>query len=267
MGVKMPEGPEAQVITDELKRTFIGKDIIALREIGGRYTEKKISGNLPYLFPQKVVDVYRAGKAIVIELHEKKIIVINLGMTGKFSKIKEKHSSVEFETENDSIFFVDQRRFGMVRVFDLADKEKALPDLGWDALNNSPIQLLEDRLNEFPDKPIGSVMMDPYVFSGIGNYLRAEILYHCQISPWRKCESLTREDIENIAKFSCQISQKSYSLGGNTIENFQSLSGGTGDFSKELCVYAKRKDPHGEEVIAEKTPDGRTIHWCPSIQK
>ena len=32
-------------------------------------------------------------------------------------------------------------------------------------------------------------------------------------------------------------------------------------------VYVRPKDPQGRTVIKEETPDGRTTHWVPEIQK
>jgi len=34
-----------------------------------------------------------------------------------------------------------------------------------------------------------------------------------------------------------------------------------------MIVYGQTHDPEGNEVIKEKTTDGRTTHWVPLVQK
>jgi DNA-formamidopyrimidine glycosylase len=272
--VIMPEGPEVSTIVDGLNRLTKDRWITSIVAIGGRYDKKAIPGLTDEFLKSShpISSIRRHGKAVVFELMSGKSVVVTLGMTGKFSLTKEKHTAVEF-TYGDAVdklkfYFVDQRRFGTVRIIDSKDVAKILPKLGWDALSEEidiP-RVTKSIRNLKKGTPIGSALLDGQTFSGIGNYLRAEILYSAKISPWRKCEDLSDEDIARICESSRRISLRSYELGGNTIENYAALDGGTGKFFDELKVYAKRKDPDGNEVIAEKTPEGRTIHWVPTAQ-
>jgi formamidopyrimidine-DNA glycosylase len=49
-------------------------------------------------------------------------------------------------------------------------------------------------------KEIGIVLMNQKVISGIGNYLRADILYMSKICPFRKVNKLSDIEIEVIFK-------------------------------------------------------------------
>ena len=40
-----------------------------------------------------------------------------------------------------------------------------------------------------------------------------------------------------------------------------------GNYSSQFLVYNQKSDPDGHEVIKEKTPDGRTTHWVPEVQR
>ena len=55
------------------------------------------------------------------------------------------------------------------------------------------------------NKQIGDFLHDCKKFSGIGNYLRCEILYECKISPFRKLSELSLDEIENLYKVSLKI--------------------------------------------------------------
>jgi len=45
------------------------------------------------------------------------------------------------------------------------------------------------------------------------------------------------------------------------------MSGDAGEFSRKFAVYGQKTDPQGNEVVKEKTRDGRVTHWVPDIQK
>ena len=48
---------------------------------------------------------------------------------------------------------------------------------------------------------------------------------------------------------------------------YQSFDDKPGEYSQKMVVYGQKQDPEGNEVIKEKTSDGRTTHWVPSVQK
>lgn len=277
----MPEGPESQVLVNGLKKLTQDRWITSVHSVGGRYVYKKIPGMTQGFVESRhlVENIRRHGKAIVFDLSTHDHIVVTLGMTGKFSLVKEKHAAVRFEygdvnlcaggTEGKDFYFVDQRRFGTVRIIPSDKLESTLPKMGWDALDDElDVQRVDFDLRDLKKGTvIGSALLNGSVFSGIGNYLRAEILYEAGVSPWKACSDLSEQNVEDICKQARKISRRSFLLGGNTIENFVDLEGGSGKFFEELKVYGKRKDPDGNEVLAEKTPEGRTIHWVPNVQK
>ncbi|BFY97901.1 hypothetical protein BsWGS_00941 [Bradybaena similaris] len=93
-------------------------------------------------------------------------IIFRFGMSGKFvfTPAQEllKHSHLSFFTKQSPVMavsFVDPRRFG---------RENIVTNLHSAAFK----------------KPICEVMLDQQYFNGIGNYLRAEILYRCQVPPF-----------------------------------------------------------------------------------
>lgn len=270
----MPEGPEAKTVVRGLNELVENRWITAVKPVGGRYLNKNIPGLLKEFIDSShpVTRIWRHGKAIVFDLSTNNHIIVTLGMTGKFSLNREKHAAVEFvygdAHEKRSFYFVDQRRFGTVRIVSADKLMSTLPKVGWDPLDDDiDVDRVSIALKSIK-KPtvIASALLEPSVISGIGNYLRAEILYAVGMSPWKKCDELSEDQVKRLCEESQRISRRSYELGGNTIENFVDLSGGSGKFFNELKVYAKRTDPEGNEVLAEKSPEGRTIHWCPAKQ-
>jgi formamidopyrimidine-DNA glycosylase len=198
------------------------------------------------------------------------------GMTGQWSPAKGKHSCFGIRhgksqiLDNQHIYFNDPRHFGTIKFTNnkkyLYDK---LNELGWDPLadgiSDSNINWIKNKLSN-SKKNIGVLLMDQGLFCGVGNYIRAESLYRSKISPWCLACNLTNEEIVNLCQSVVYVMQESYDHQGATILTYKDAYGAEGKYSGCFKVYGKKEDPLGRKVIKEKTPDGRTIHWCPEIQ-
>ncbi|MER3477781.1 MAG: hypothetical protein C4287_16450, partial [Leptolyngbya sp. ERB_1_2] len=73
----------------------------------------------------------------------------------------------------------------------------------------------EDHL----DRTIGAVLLDQSSLAGIGNYLRAEILFLCQIDPWRNVSELTELELHQLCEMIPQIARRAYETGGSTVSD------------------------------------------------
>lgn len=190
-------------------------------------------------------------------------------MSGQFSPQAGKHPCMEMKFRDGSaIYFNDPRHFGTIKTttnrLDLTDKLSAL---GWDPLQD-PLSEWKDRIQRalHTDKPIGQVLMDQGVFAGVGNYLRSESLYAVKMSPWRPSKDLTPDELEGLCQAIKTVMQDSYNHQGATILTYRDAYGAEGKYSGLFKCYGQKKDPLGNPIIKEPTPDGRTMHWCPSVQ-
>lgn len=66
-------------------------------------------------------------------------------------------------------------------------------------------------------RPIGAALLDQQIVAGIGNYLRAEILFDCRLDPWQKVADLTPDDLERLCNSIVLMAQRAYSMGGVTV--------------------------------------------------
>ncbi|XP_059191155.1 endonuclease 8-like 1 [Centropristis striata] len=116
-------------------------------------------------------------------------VVFRFGMSGYFRFTTEddlpKHAHLRFyskETPCRVLSFVDARRFGSWQ-----PKGKWQPDRGpcimfeYESFREKVVSHLSDRAF---DKPICEVLLNQKYFNGIGNYLRAEILFRLNIPPF-----------------------------------------------------------------------------------
>ena len=78
---------------------------------------------------------------------------------------------------------------------------------------------------------------------------------------------LTEKEIATLKKNIESVIRVSYKHGGATIKSFYGADGSEGSYSSRFLVYNQQKDPYDNAVVKTKTPDGRTTHWVPEVQK
>lgn len=259
----MPEGPEAHTIARVLSDALTGARLISLD-----WTEEaRIEGCELLSFPSVVSSVWAKGKRPIIECSDFSIATF-LGMTGRwsFERPLKPLITVCFDGggEISHLYYSDTRKFGRVTV--LASTEEALAgylaNIGPDLLSEPPS--LEDYKKVITDKRrartnICSFLMEQKWFSGIGNYLKSEILYASCLHHARTLGSLSEAEIARLHACSLDLIARSYQSGGLTISDYWSPTGDRGSF---LCaVYGKSLSPDGRKVKKITTKDGRTTHY------
>jgi len=277
----MPEGPEVSVIKDGLVKAIKGKYIKNITfPIGSKFLKKSPDGYLLFqeTLPIKVLDVKSKGKFIYIVCQDNWIIYCRLLMSGGwFYKEQPKNNHLRLEyidnknsKESDSIWFVDPRHFGQIKFSNNPDElDKELSKIGLDLLNQSDEINHKDyleTLRKHNSKTIAKVLMEQSIYSGIGNYLKSEILYQAKVSPHALIKNLPDEKIIEILDISKEKIKTSYLSGGASVRNYSDIEGKDGKYSFVFQVYGREKDPHGNKIKKETTKDGRTSHWVPEIQ-
>jgi len=163
----------------------------------------------------------------------------------------------------------DIRNFGTLKVVtSKKELQKKLDSLGYDVLKTAVgWQEFKQVFNKKPNKTITECLMNQSVISGVGNYLKAEILYNSKISPHRLVKDIKDKEWENLHYNALSQSRRSYKLGGATISTYRQPNGEEGLYNRRFAVYNQKTDPNGNTVIKEQTADKRTTHWVPAIQK
>lgn len=252
----MPETVEVSIIVDHIREKFKNATLKNISINSGRY--KKHGPPIGYskfikILPSKIISFNNKGKFIYLILENNISIWITLGLTGDLLLKPAKHSHVTFETNKGDFYFNDIRNFGTIKFsFNKAELDKKLNTLGPDPLTEDLTKSQFIKIMRKPSlqkKQIGTVLMNQKVVSGIGNYLRAEILYDAKISPFSTIENLSDEELitllKSINKIILQSYKKQYQKGLHTY-NF--------------AVYQQKETKKGEKVEC-KNMDGRTIWY------
>lgn len=191
-------------------------------------------------------------------------IISRLGLTGWWYINEDKPSwihtepNVVFTFKGLTLNYVDQLSYGTLTFLHKDELENELSNIAPD-YRTITMQELQERLlrkSSFYKKPIEEVLVNQHgLVSGIGNYLKAEILYAAKISPLRIVETLTEDDWKAILRSAKKIT--------NQIEKH---IGDETKYMKTMKIYMKQKDPYGNPVITHKTLSGRTTHWVKEVQ-
>lgn len=271
----MPELPEVARTAIGLHQILEGTSLNEIIINSGRYSRH---GNPPGLdefaldMPMKIERVEFFGKLIMFEFtsstNKKWWCWNTLGMSGGWRTSHTKHGHVEFQTDKGSVWFTDVRNFGTLRFTDnaqlTASKKRGIgPNHLKDSISD---ELFEERLMKTPNSDICQALMNQSLIGGIGNYIKAEILYRSGISPHRKVTDLSKQEFSKLNNKCRLVIESSFGLGGSSFKNYQGLEGESGEFPFFFQVYGRKTCENGFEVKTEITSDGRVTHWVPELQ-
>lgn len=244
----MPEGPEVKRVVDYLNQKLKDQVIIDWPFYSGKYVENEPSGYETFCeaLPLRVEKVECKGKFIYFTLEGGHYIMHSLMMSGKWQEKSDQHTRWSVETEDGiELYFSNPRGFATVEFTNYSfTLKKKVASLGPDIMSGEFTQdIFEKKCNRYSNRNITSFLMDQTVFSGCGNYIKAEVLYRAKISPLRKVGDLTKEEREEIYQALRDIPQEAYK--GKLVRQ----------------IYGQK---HATKL---KTADGRVTHWKPSVQK
>lgn len=301
-----PEGPEVRRVAEYLGKRLPGMELVDIQwdnksryRKGARDNEKfnNMYERFKEYLPLIINKVSSRGKCIIFELYSYKsnsvIYMANhLIMTGKWVYEPTEHSNIWLVLGKDidtvpivqvlsKIYFDDARHQGFFEFYydkEELELEKFGKKLGEDlldaALNNidllplwkKKIAIESNNKRRRVVMEIRNFLKDQKYFSGIGNYLRAEILYEAKVSPFRDIKTLTEQEIEMLYMKSMEIMKNSYLCHGLTISDYEDPEGFKGTYP--VKVYQQKTDPYGNSVEAfDKSTKNQTMHWVPSVQR
>ena len=198
------------------------------------------------------------------------------------------HLNVEFITDykNISFYFYDQLSFGTLKAVesdsgnDCPILDKKLKELGPDLLNEATTfevfkeQILK-KVNQ--NKPIGNVIVNQKIISGVGNYLRADALWMAKISPFRKVKDIHDSDgkyseLELLYKSLIGLIWGDYDYKTGIKKGYIDTSSSLKlpkDYERDFFIYRQEHDIYDNIVKKEELYEGsqkRFIYWVENIQ-
>ncbi len=289
----MPELPEVEVVkrslTNKAKNLTIKK--IKINDYNLRYPLNL--RDLNRLIGLKVKKISRRSKFLLFILEKNIVMLVHLGMTGKFffiSKKKIKHKTsfyYELDEEKDKkynrviftlsykqkLIYNDVRKFGFIKIFDKSElrENPHLKNLGPEPLNKKFNLIYFKKYIINKNRTIKDILMDQRFVSGLGNIYANEILYTCKIKPMRKTHSLKDREIKNIIAQTKKILKRAIYYGGSSLKDFSSSDGKKGKFQDYFSVYGKKggncSNKNCKGIIIKIFIGNRATFYCDRCQK
>ena len=255
----MPEGPEVFYMVRNLNKNYKDLILTELNILSGRYTKHGYPKNYEIFkknLPSRIKKFHCKGKLIWIEFIENLNILIILGYA-HFTEEKDKNTPLEFITKKKKFYLKDIRHFATINFLSNEELHKKIKARGPSIVTNEMSEtdfeiILKIQKEKKPENLIGSLLLDQYLISGIGNYIRADALYLSKLSPFTKIKDLKTKQIQNLFKSIKKVINESLkALSKNNLY--------------DCLVY--RKDMISGNKIQRDELTGRSIYWVPEIQK
>lgn len=260
----MPEGPEVKFFVDDTKKHILGEQLISFYGIGDKDKCTDNVGELNKKLPSRVEKYFSKGKKVFMFLENNYVIIFSFGLTGclvpesrvdteDWIRYKQKYFRYGMKFfGNHMVYFSDVMSYGNVKITKIDEANEELEKLGPDFLtfniSMSEWKTIMEKKN-VQKKTLADFFLDQQYVSGVGNKYRSEIMYRAMVDPLRLISSFDEDNIEKLYRST------------NTI-----LRLGYEDEHWNPAIYEKEKDKYGNEVKKLKYK-GRTIYYCPSVQK
>ena len=295
----MPELPEVETVRRGLERVLLGETLarVEVRRPDLRFPfpedfARRLQG-------RSVGRIVRRAKYLQLFLDSGEVLVVHLGMTGRFVLSRDGESGVGavlgeyvYETghlpQHDHVVvetgtglrvtYNDPRRFGYM----LLESEAGLQEhplfrnLGVEPLGNELDAQVLARRAAGRKADVKAFLMDQRNIAGLGNIYVCEALYRAGLSPRRRAGTLTARSGratargERLVPAIRAVLMEAVAAGGSTLRDYRQPDGAPGGFQESHDVYDREGEvcrrPGCGGVIRRITQAGRSTFFCPACQ-
>lgn len=218
----MPEGPEVRRSADRLHEALAG------RRIGVLDARTKAArawlAQHPDAFPGRRVERVTAhGKHLIGYVEGGLYFHSHFMMWGRWTVVppddplaaeRDRRERARIAVDDAVAVLLSAPVFEVGRGDPYADDAR-LAALGPDVLPSDgrwDAEAFHERLRApaHRDRTIGAVLLDQTVLAGLGNYLRAEVLFVCRLDPWRRVAELTDDDLAALDATIPELAARAY---------------------------------------------------------
>jgi formamidopyrimidine-DNA glycosylase len=234
----MPEGPEVRKYADALDAALTGRAIVSF-EARTKDARKWLQENEQRLRGRRVERVFSHGKHLIGYIEGDFFFHSHLMMWGRWQTLgptpgrrrkttpielpeKDRRERARIVVEGAAAILLSAPIFN-VGEGDPYEVVEILPTLGPDALPYRGRFAREEFLRrllatEHTDDTIGAALLNQRIVAGLGNYLRAEILFHCKLNPWLTVGELTQRKVSCLSKAIPRLARDAYKRGATATE-------------------------------------------------
>lgn len=263
----MPEGPEIRRAADSLEQAVVGQPLTAVF-----FAYEWLKPYEEMLIGKRIARIETRGKAMLTHFSNDLVLYSHNQLYGVWRVVKsgQRPSTtrvlrVALETADKSILLYSASDIEILEQSQLGD-HPFLTRIGPDVLDGTldAKQVAERLLSaKFRRRQLGSLMLDQAFLAGLGNYLRAEILWQAAIDPRHRAQDLDEESVHCLATALLAVPRQSYQTRGKPKETKH--HGALFRFH----VFHRAGEPCERcgGMIEKMSLSSRPFYWCPNCQK
>ncbi|APR80011.1 Formamidopyrimidine-DNA glycosylase [Minicystis rosea] len=270
----MPELPEVEHAARSLRAWLSGTAIVRVDAGATRVFRGGMRRSFLRSLPGRTLErVERRGKVLLLSFDEDVGVLSHLGMTGKWVRDPSgaavpRHSRASLVlADGSAVHYCDPRMFGRMAVHRAAALAE-LPEVA--ALGPDPVvdgidaALLHGALAR-TSRAVKAALLDQRVLAGVGNIYATEALFLARVHPGREGRSLSRREVDRIARGLEETFAAALSRLGGDIAYFS--DGAHVDNPFTIYDRAGEPCPSCRRVLSKATIGGRTSAFCARCQK
>jgi formamidopyrimidine-DNA glycosylase len=289
----MPELPEVETVRRGLEPILVGNAFASVeqRRADLRFPLPKNFGLR--LSGRRIEALDRRAKYLLARLDDGEVLVIHLGMTGRFridrangvqaeaaQKKTPKHEHIVFHLDDGTaVRYSDPRRFGLMDLIrtELLEQHALFKGLGVEPLDSGfTPQWLAGRLKG-KTTSIKAALLDQRLIAGLGNIYVCEALYRAEISPTARAGSLATKTGKPTKKTGALVAAikavlaDAIKAGGSTLRDYSQADGRLGRFQHRFKTYDREGKPCPRKgcggTVRRIVQGGRSTFYCPTCQR
>ncbi|MCW2810669.1 MAG: putative glycosylase [Friedmanniella sp.] len=266
----MPEGHTLHRLADDLTDAFGGR-VVSVTSPQGRFAE-----SAALLDQSLLLEATAHGKHLFCAFDDDRWLHIHLGLIGKLTlgppdpprgevrvRIADRHVAADLRGPQVCVLRTESEVAAQLAELGPDPlRADADPDLAWSRIHRA-------------SRPIGALLMDQRILSGVGNVYRAEILFRNRIDPHRPGSELRRASWQ--ALWGDLLELMPLGVRDNRIDTVRP------EHTPEAMGRPPRLDDHGGEVyvyrraglpcwvcgarVRTEVLAGRNLFWCGRCQR
>ncbi len=268
----MPEGPEIYLAAQQVNQTVANRPIDLISDYPVLNSVVKKLKNVT------IKNVRARSKAMLTEFSNGVILYSHNQLYGEWvvhsaeQDLLAKQVRLIIKTPQHRVVLYSATDFAWLTV-DTIDSHPYLAKLGPEVLDPAvDFHLIATRLAQFPRRVVADALLSQQVLAGLGNYLRADILFVSKINPLTKIGALTPSQLTRLAKACKLLPKRSVEQAGVIRTNAQYKAGRKAglDFeASRFYVFDREGQPCWDcaSTITRVTQGGRGLFFCASCQR
>ncbi len=285
----MPELPEAETIARGLREPATGALLSGATVLHADVLDPDPVAFDRALRGRRITGVGRRGKNVVLELDDRRRLVVNLGMSGRLLWIGDprdgpppSHPAVllHVETRGDDsgpsappagggrIVYHDPRRFGRIQLLTPLEWKAFSGALGPEPLSRSFTADTLFRGLGRSRMPLRSWLLDQRKIAGVGNIYASEACHRARLHPALPANRVDEGGARRLHRAIRKVLADAVEGGGTTLRDYRTAQGWEGAYQQELRAYGREGEPCPRcgTGVRRIVFSNRSAFYCPRCQ-